>query len=80
MHIQQKIINCLMRVISGVLDLKYFEKNIFDHFLAVLRLIKSEDLSEQKMTKFLKGTIVLFSYLVIFFSNLGKAASIRGVS
>ena len=69
-----------MRVISGVLDLEYFEKNIFGHFLAVLGLIKSEDLSEQKMPKLLKGAIVFFSNLVIFFSNPGKAASIRGVS
>ena len=70
-----------MRVISGVLDLKYFEKNIFDHFLAVLGLFKSEDLSEQKMTKLLKAPIVLFSNIVILFSNLGKAESIsiRGV-
>ena len=75
-----KKFNCLMRVISGVLDLEYFEKNIFGHFFAVLGLIKSEDLSEQKMTKLLKGAIVLFSNLVILFSNLGKAASIRGVS
>ena len=70
-----------MRVISGVLDLECFEKkHAFGHFLAVLGLIKSEDLSEQKMTKLLKGAIVLFSKLVILFSNLGKAASIRGVS
>ena len=58
----------------------YFEKIIFRQFLAVLRLIKSEDLSEQKMTKLLKGAIVLFSNLVILCSSLGKAASIRGVS
>ena len=47
MHTQRHTFNCLMRVISGVLDLGYFEKNIFGHFLAVLGLIKSEDLSEQ---------------------------------
>ena len=35
----------------------------------VLGLIKSDDLSDKKMTKLLKGTIVLFS-------NLGQAASI----
>ena len=69
-----------MRVISGVLDLECFEKNIFGHFIAVLGLIKSDDLSEQKMTKLLKGAIVFFSNLEILFSNLGKAASIRGVS
>ena len=50
-------------MISGVLDLQCFEKNIFGHFLAVLGLIKSEDLSEQKMTKLLKGAIVLFPKL-----------------
>ena len=33
-------------VISGVLDLECFEKSIFGHFLAVLGLIKSEDLSD----------------------------------
>ena len=69
-----------MRVIIGVLDLECFEKNIFGHFLAVLGLIKSEDLSEQKITKLLKGATVLFSKLVVLFSNLGKAASIREVS
>ena len=55
-----------MRVISGILDLECFEEIIFEHFLAVLGLIKSEDLSEQKMTKLLKGAIVLFSNLVIY--------------
>ena len=69
-----------MRVISDVLDLEYFEKNIFVHFLSVLGLIKSEDLSKQKMTRLLKGPILLFSNLVILFSNLGKEASIHGVS
>ena len=37
-----------MRVISGVLD-----------FLAVLGLIKSEDLSDYKMTKLLKGELIV---------------------
>ena len=63
-----------MRVFSGILD--YFEKNIFGHFLAVLGLIKFEDLSAQKMTKLLKGAIIFFANLVVLFSNLGQAASI----
>ena len=60
MHIQQKTIQVFNGVFSGVLDIEYFEKNIFGHFLTVLGLIKSEDLSEQKMTKLLKGGIVFF--------------------
>ena len=73
MHITKKIKCLIMWHLVVFWTLNISKKHIFTHFLAVLGLVKSEDLSEQKMTKLLKGAIVLFS-------NLRKAASIRGVS